>query len=108
LIRYCDGTKTIEEILTHVASNVTGEGFDAMQSVSVLMANLGRDGILKFSDQIQDAVSKNVHIDDVINMKARENLARMKTVSNKQIDKKFLEIEKELDKEFNSLVKGGS
>ena len=64
--------------------------------------------ILKFSDQIQDAVSKNVHIDDVINMKARENLARMKTVSNKQIDKKFQEIEKELDKEFNSLVKGGS
>ena len=47
-------------------------------------------------------------IDDLINMRARENLARMKTVSNKQFDKKFQETEKELDKEFNSLVKGGS
>jgi V/A-type H+-transporting ATPase subunit A len=64
--------------------------------------------ILKFSDNVQDAVNKNVHIDDLINMKTRENLARMKTVSNKQFDKKFQETEKELDKEFSSLVKGGS
>ncbi len=63
--------------------------------------------ILKFSDQLQDAVSKNVHMDDIIKMKAHENLARMKTVPNKQFEKKFQEIEKEIDKEFISLIKGG-
>jgi hypothetical protein len=63
---------------------------------------------LKYSDNVQDAVGKNVHIDDLVNMKSRENLARMKTVSNKQFDKKFAETEKALDKEFSSLIKGGS
>jgi V/A-type H+-transporting ATPase subunit A len=63
--------------------------------------------ILKFSDQVQDAVGKNVHIDDLFNMKSRENLARMKTVSNKLFEKKFAETEKDLDKEFKSLIKGG-
>ncbi|MGF3554867.1 MAG: ATP synthase subunit A, partial [Thermoplasmatota archaeon] len=38
--------------------------------------------ILKFSDLIQDAVSKNVQIDEINNLKSRENLARMKTISN--------------------------
>jgi len=63
--------------------------------------------ILKFFDQVQDAVSKNVHMDDIIKMKAHENLARMKTVPNKQFEKKFQEMEKEIDKEFISLIKGG-
>jgi len=63
--------------------------------------------ILKFSDGVQDAVGKNVHFDDLINMKSRENLARLKTVSNKEFEKKFAETEKEVDKEFNSLIKGG-
>jgi V/A-type H+-transporting ATPase subunit A len=63
--------------------------------------------ILKFSDVVQDAVGKNVHIDDLINMKSRENLARLKTVSNKVFKKKFAETEKALDNEFNSLIKGG-
>jgi V/A-type H+-transporting ATPase subunit A len=49
--------------------------------------------ILKFSDLIQDAVLKNVHIDDIINIKSRENLARMKTIANKDFEKKFKEIE---------------
>lgn len=60
--------------------------------------------ILKFSDLIQDAISKNVHIDEIINLKSRENLARMKTISNKEFEKKFKEIEKELEKEINNLV----
>ena len=63
--------------------------------------------ILKFSDIVQDAVGKNVHIDDLINMKSRENLARMKTISNKIFDKKFAETEKALENEFNTLIKGG-
>jgi len=63
--------------------------------------------ILKFSDLAQDVVSKNVHIDDIINMKSRENLARMKTISNKDFDKRFKEIEKEIDKEVTNLIKGG-
>ena len=63
--------------------------------------------ILKFSDKIQDAVIKNVLIDDIIKMKASENLARMKTVPNKEFEKKFQEVEKSFDNEFNSLIKGG-
>jgi len=63
--------------------------------------------ILKFSDKIQDAVSKNVLIDDLINMKACENLARMKTIPNKEFDKKLNELEKEIDKELSTLIKGG-
>jgi len=61
--------------------------------------------MLKFSDKIQDAVGKNVHIDDIISMKSRENLARMSKVPNKTFEKKFEEIDKELDKEIQSLIK---
>jgi V/A-type H+-transporting ATPase subunit A len=57
--------------------------------------------ILKFSDQIQDAVGKNVHIDDIIKMKAYAMIARMKTTPNKKFDTQFKETEKEIDKEFN-------
>jgi len=63
--------------------------------------------MLKFSDKIQDAVSKHVLIDDIISMKARENLARMKTVTNKDFEKRFLEMEKDLDEEIDILIKGG-
>jgi len=63
--------------------------------------------MLLFSDKIQEAVTKQVHIDDIIKMKTRENLARMKTVPNKEYPKKFSELEKELEKEINSLIKGG-
>ena len=64
--------------------------------------------MLKFSDLALDAVGKNVHIDDIINMKSRGQLARMKTVSNKQFEKLFKEMESELEKEIASLIKGGS
>ena len=63
--------------------------------------------ILKFNDLVIDAVSKNVHIDNVINMKSRENLARMKNVSNKQFEKQFKETEKELEKEIETLIQRG-
>ena len=61
--------------------------------------------ILKFSDLVQEAVDKKVHMDDVLRMKSRENLARMKTIPNKIFDKKAGEIEKELEREINDLVK---
>ena len=63
--------------------------------------------ILKFNDLIIDAVGKNVHIDDIIAMKSRENLARMKNVLNKQFEKQFKETENELEKEIKSLINGG-
>jgi V/A-type H+-transporting ATPase subunit A len=64
--------------------------------------------ILKFNDLIMDAVGKNVHIDDIISMKSREHLARMKNVLNKQFEKQFKETENELEKEIKSLIKGGN
>ena len=62
---------------------------------------------LKFSDKIQEAVDRNVHMDDILAMKSCENLARMKTVPNKEFDKKFKVIESELDKELESVIKRG-
>jgi V/A-type H+-transporting ATPase subunit A len=64
--------------------------------------------ILKFSDKIQEAVEKNVHVDNIFAMKSREDLARMKTISNKEFERRFNTIEKELDKEFESIIKEGS
>jgi len=61
--------------------------------------------ILKFSDNILDSIEKNVHIDKIISMKSREELARMKFFSNKEFDKRFKTLEKELDKELDSLIK---
>jgi V/A-type H+-transporting ATPase subunit A len=64
--------------------------------------------ILKFSDKIQEAVEKNVHMDDIFAMKSHEHIARMKNVPNKEFEKRFLAMENELDKELESLAKGGS
>ncbi len=60
--------------------------------------------ILKFNDLI----TETVHIDNIINMKSRENLARMKNISNKQFEKQFKETENELEKEIKYLVSGGN
>jgi len=61
--------------------------------------------MLMFNDKIQDASIKGVHIDEIISMKSRESLARMGTVPNKTFEKKFAEIEKDLDKEITALIK---
>jgi len=63
--------------------------------------------ILKFSDLIDDAADKNVHLDDILAMKARVSIARMKTVSNKDFSKKNQIVEKDLEKEIDALIKGG-
>ena len=61
--------------------------------------------ISKFSDLIQNAVEKKVHIDDIISIKSRESIARMGTVSNKDFEKRFGQVEQDLEKEISSLVK---
>lgn len=63
--------------------------------------------MLKFSDNVQKAVDKDVHIDDIISMRSRESLARMGTVPNKEFEKRFQTIERDLEKEIDSLIKGG-
>ena len=61
--------------------------------------------MLKFSEDIQEAVSKNIYMDDILAMKTRANIARMKTISNKEYKKRFQDIEKELEKEMQSFLK---
>jgi len=61
--------------------------------------------MLKFSDKIQEAIVKNVHIDDIISIKSREILARSGTVSNEEYEKRFKNLEQEMENEFNSLIK---
>jgi len=61
--------------------------------------------MIKFSDLINEAASKNVQMDDIIKMKSREHLARMKTVPNEEYEVRFGEIEKEMEKEIDHLIK---
>jgi hypothetical protein len=61
--------------------------------------------MLKFSDKIQEALSKNVHMDDIITIKSREALARTGKVSNKEFEKRFKQLEQEMEKEINNLIK---
>ena len=63
--------------------------------------------MLKFSDKLQEAVGKNVHMDDILSMKSRENLARMSTVPNKEFEMRFQTVENDFEKEIDSLMKGG-
>ena len=61
--------------------------------------------MLKFSDKIQEAVEKNVHIDDIVSIKSRETLARTGTVPNEEFEKRFKKLEQEMEKEIDSLIK---
>jgi V/A-type H+-transporting ATPase subunit A len=63
--------------------------------------------MLKFSDKLQEAVDKNVHMDDILSMKSRENMARMSTVPNKEFKVRFKTVENDFEKELNSLMNGG-
>jgi len=63
--------------------------------------------MLKFSDKLQEAVDKNVHMDDILSMKSRESLARMSTVPNKEFEMRFQTVENDFEKEIDSLMKGG-
>ncbi|UCD14527.1 MAG: ATP synthase subunit A [Thermoplasmatales archaeon] len=61
--------------------------------------------MLKFSDEIQEAVAKNVHMDDIVAIKSREGLARMGKVSNKVFEKQFKKLEQDMEKEINALIR---
>ena len=62
--------------------------------------------ILDFVDKMMRAIEKGVHIDDVLRMKSRELIARMKIVENEKFEKEFKKIEKEINKEFETLMGG--
>ncbi len=61
--------------------------------------------MLKFSDLIQDALAKNVHMDDVVAIKSREALARSGKVPNEEFEKQFKKLEKDLEKDIETLIK---
>jgi len=61
--------------------------------------------MLKFSDLIQEAISKNVHIDDIVSIKSKETLARSGKVPNKEFDKQFKKLEQDIEKDIEKLIK---
>ena len=60
---------------------------------------------LKFLDLINDAIKKNIYIEDILNLRCREAIARMATISNKTFEKEFKKIEKSMEDEILSLIK---
>jgi V/A-type H+-transporting ATPase subunit A len=58
-----------------------------------------------YADQIHHAVDHHVHIDDIIKMKSREDIARMATVSNEEFESRFKKIETQLSKEIETMIK---
>ena len=60
--------------------------------------------MLKYSDETKKAISDGVHIDDIISMKSRENIARLKTIPNEEFEKRSKKIEEDLEKEIKSLI----
>ena len=62
--------------------------------------------ILDFVDKMMRAIEKGIHIDDVLKMKSRELIARMKIVVNEKFEEEFKKIEKEIDREFETLMGG--
>lgn len=57
-----------------------------------------------FSDKIQEATEKGVHIEDIVGMKSRTSLARMSEVSNDKFEKKFKKIEENMENEIEDLI----
>ena len=57
-----------------------------------------------YADKIREAVEQNVRIDDIITIKSREQIARMGTIPNNEYEKRYKEIERQLDKEIQTLI----
>jgi len=57
-----------------------------------------------YADEINKAVTQHVHIDDLIKMKSREQIARMGTIPNESFQKRFETIENDMKKEIKALV----
>jgi len=63
--------------------------------------------MLKFYHLMRDAVEKKgVDFDRLKELKSREAIARMATVPNEEWQKRFKEIEKEMEKEIEEVCKG--
>ena len=58
-----------------------------------------------YADVILKAVENHVHTDDIIQMKSREQIARMATVSNEEFEQRFKQIEQQLHNEIEALIK---
>jgi len=58
-----------------------------------------------YADRIQEAVDKHVHIDDIFKMDAREQIARMATISNEEFKQRFEQIENKLNDEIETMIK---
>jgi V/A-type H+-transporting ATPase subunit A len=58
-----------------------------------------------YADVILNAVEKHVHIDNIIQLKSREQIARMATVPNEEFEQRFKKIEQQLHNEIESLIK---
>lgn len=61
--------------------------------------------MMKFSDLIGEAASKNVSMDKIFEMKSREVLSRSGTVNNEEFEKRFKQLEADMQKEIDVLIK---
>jgi V/A-type H+-transporting ATPase subunit A len=59
--------------------------------------------MLGFYDLMTEAIKKGIGFDHLQDLKIREVIARMATIPNEKWEKRFNEIEKEMEKEITSL-----
>jgi V/A-type H+-transporting ATPase subunit A len=62
--------------------------------------------MLNFHHLMEECIRKNAAFDALIELKCRESIARMATVSNEEWQKRFKEIEKEMKKEIEEIIRG--
>lgn len=60
--------------------------------------------ILDFVDKMMLAIDRGVRIEDILKMRSRELIARMKIVENERFESEFRRIEEEINKEFEALM----
>ncbi len=63
--------------------------------------------ILTFYEHAIEALSEGARITDIVKAKVREEIARMKYVSEDKFDRKYKEIIKQIEKEFKEMVMRG-
>jgi V/A-type H+-transporting ATPase subunit A len=61
--------------------------------------------MLKFSEKILEAAEKHAHIDKILTLPSREVLARMGKMANDEFEQRFHQIEDDLEKELDALIK---
>ena len=61
--------------------------------------------MLKCYHLMREAIEKGIDFEMLKNMKTREAIARMATVPNEEWEEKFKQIEQEMEKEFEDLMK---